>query len=248
MTASASLSGLDAGPLEGGDIALELGGPINALDYSLDVSAGTAVIAGIPREVRGQVEGKINALMRPEDPHTEFTGEVNIDDIRLATARAGRLVLTGRGPELDIAIAGLGGTAQLQLRQGENAQRLSGGLDSLALAPILLLAGQEAVDGTLSGELDMQRTPAGLLGNVELVANGVLPADGGDNPLRITARSEATGNILDTQVRATDTAGLELVADAAIPTAWLDGAGRAGLPGTAARRRAGQRPDRAVHA
>lgn len=225
VSVSGQVSGLSAGPLDDSKAALDLDGTLDALDYRLDIVEGALTLAGIRRDFAGRFEGRVNGLTGGR-PEADMSASLDIDDVRLATRRPARLALTANGPRAEIELEGFDGTARLALASRAEGLEVTGRLDALALAPMLVLAGQVPLEGGLSGEIDMTRRDGALSGGFELVASEVRRAVADAPALRLSARGEARGGILAATAAASNSEGLDLRARADIPSGWLTGAAR----------------------
>ncbi len=216
------LDGLAAGPLQDAAAEISANGTLEQLDYAIDLADGDITLAGIQRDLSLRLQGSASELAGKQ-PSTELTAQLNLDDHRLETVRPAVLAITPDGLQAELALTGLGGRAGLQWSSGP-AARLALSLDKITIASLLALAGQEPLEGQLSGKADLGFLDGGITGQLDFAAIGIQRSNRGNEPVALTVSGSADGRELQLEASLRDSGTLKVDASAALPVArWLAG-------------------------
>ncbi len=225
LAASGAIRSVNAGPLADIDLGFRVDGDLDALRYELEADGGTLRLAGIARDFSVNVDGTLERMAQG-GALAAFAVRSGLDDLVLATDGPARLELSQTGLHGDIRLSGFNGTVDFSLRSQAGGRHITAQVEGVALAPLLLLAGQAPVEGTLAGGADIGFADEVLTGGFDLSAAGIKAHDGGSQPLELSLTGTAENGVLAMLARASDPSGLSLTARADIPSAWFIGSGR----------------------
>ncbi len=200
-------------------------GTPDTLALSLKASGETAV-AGLTQPIRLDLKANGEGLTGP-DRRVELSGDAALGDLVLAMREPLSLRQTpdgwtGKG-RFDLA----GGRLDLDLAARAAGPRLDARLSEVRLAPVLALAGQPPLAGTVSGDLDVSASDLSFAdprGTTRLTLDGLQrPGNADDPPADIALDLRLGADRMEADLTARDRTGLAIDVAGEVPLARADG-------------------------
>ncbi|WP_084397009.1 translocation/assembly module TamB domain-containing protein [Henriciella aquimarina] len=214
LTLDATLATVALGPAQADALVVRATGTPEAINFVVDMD-GRTELNELNYETSVDLDGEVKGLSSGAPDLTASLSAL-LGDISLTTQEPIRFVQHEDGFEASARFAALDGTLAPQLTtRGETRLQLEA--QDLRIAPLLILAGREALTGAMDISVDFRETEGGLAGPLRAELSSVARPETEIGPIDLFLDGQLQPQRLDLQLRAQDSDILDALINTEVP-------------------------------